>query len=97
MEIVWALILWLIAVIIVYFLARHFQIGTWSAIFLAITVGFIVLMIARPANTVNWGMNNNSGAAAIYWLITVLSPLIIVIYGFTKALTDRPREVVLVQ
>lgn len=96
MEIVWALVLWVIAVIIVYFLARHFQIATWSAIFLAITVGFIVLMIARPANTVNWGVNANSGAAALYWLITVLSPLLIVVYGFTKALTDRSKEIIVV-
>lgn len=96
MDIVWALIIWLIVVIVIYFLARYFQIGVWSSIFLAITIGFIFLMIARPVNTVAWGMNANNGAAAIYWLITVLSPLLIVIYGFTKALTDRPGNVLLV-
>lgn len=92
MDISWSLLLWVVILIVVYFLAKRAQIATWSAFSLAVLVSWIVLMIARPANTVQWGMGSQSGLSSIYWLISVLSPIIIVVYALSKMLTDRPAN-----
>ena len=88
MDLGWALLIWLVVAVIVFVIARNYKIRAWSAFALALLVASIVLGIVRPANTVAWGANQNAGLAGLYWLIMFLTPLILIIYIVSKAVTD---------
>lgn len=90
MDVSIALLIWLIVAVIVFFLSRRWQIALWSSFALAVLVAWIVLMLIKPANTVPMGVSTQSGFAGIYWIISVVSPIIIIIYALSKMLTDRP-------
>lgn len=91
MDLGWSLLIWLAAAIIVFILARRYGIRAWSAFALAILVAAIFLGIFRPANTVAWGANQ-AGLSGLYWLIMFLTPLLLIIYIVSKAVTDTPER-----
>lgn len=88
MDLQWALLIWLIVVILVFILARSFRIRFWSALLLALIIGAIILGIITPVNNLIASLTNRSLATTIYALIMFLTPLIVLIYVVAKAVTD---------
>lgn len=88
MDLSWALIIWLIVVILVFILARNFRIRFWSALVLALIVGAIVLGIITPVNNLITSLTNRGFTTSLYALIMFLTPLIVLIYAVSKAVTD---------
>ena len=89
MELGWALLIWLVVALIVFFAARYYRIAMWSAFVLALLVAGIVLAIVYPVTGMPTGLTGGNGLQSVYWLILFLSSLIFVIYIVQKAVTDR--------
>ena len=89
MELGWALLIWLVVGLIVFFAARYYRITLWSSFVLALLVAGIVLAIVYPVTGMPAGLTGGSGLQTLYWLILFLSSLIFVIYIVHKAVTDR--------
>ena len=87
MDLTIALVLWLIAFVIVFFVARRYNVRMFSAITLALLIAIIVLSIAKPFNQLP--MNMSSGLTnSLYWLILFISPLVFTVYIVWSAVTD---------
>ena len=92
MELGWALLIWLIVLLLVFFIARRYRIRMWSAATLAVLIAAIVLTILRPPNTLPWGLNQSNGLAGLYFLIMFITPLWITIYVVARSVTDVEPE-----
>jgi len=88
MKLLSALVIWLIIVILVYIIARNFRIQPWSAFILAILIGAIVLGILVPITSFNMFNMNGDISTGLYTIIMFLTPLLVLVYVITKAVTD---------
>ena len=87
-----ALIIYLIAVLITFFLAKNAGIQTWSAFILALVVGAILLAILAPfsiADTFAAGPVQAVSSTLLYLFVGVITTILILIYVIQKALQDR--------
>jgi drug/metabolite transporter (DMT)-like permease len=91
-DLIWALIIWLIVVIIIYFIAKKNRVRTWSALILSLLVGGIVLALLRPPNS-NMRIDSDNITSTLYALIMFLTPLLIIIYAVTMAVRDIAPQV----
>jgi hypothetical protein len=87
-----ALIIWLVIVIVVYLIARMNNRTVWSSIVLGILIAAIVLAIIRPITVTEMIVNGSNIPSTLYWLIMFLTPLIIIIYVISKAVTDIDQK-----
>lgn len=91
-----ALLLWLLVVVILFFIVRSLRITWWSSFVFAIFIGWIVLMFAFPWGS-GFSVNGASlafdgaytGAYALMALISLVSIIILIVYLFQKVFTDR--------
>lgn len=83
-----SLILYVVVVILTFLLARSAGIRVWSAIILALIVGQIILALIKPFGTIEGFLTGNT-LSSLYVLIMAITPILVIIYVFTKALTDR--------
>ena len=88
-----ALIIYLIAVLITFFLAKNAGIQTWSAFILALVVGAILLAILAPFSIADTFVASGAVQAAsstlLYLFVGVITTILILIYVIQKALQDR--------
>jgi hypothetical protein len=89
MELFISLLIWLITVIVVFFIARRYQIRVWSALILAILIGSLILGLLAPITTIPTLFTNGTLATGIYALIMFLTPILLLIYIIGKAVSDR--------
>lgn len=103
MGIEFSFIVWLIVVIIVFFLARNYNISWWSSLVLALFFGLIILGLA-----LGWDLNNNDNddeecsssssrghgknkkdfARPILGLLGLISVVIVTVYVVQKVFED---------
>ena len=83
-----ALIVFLLVTVLIFLLARYIQIRFFSALILALLVGYLTLITIRPWQTVEGFVEGNINAL-LYLLISVLVPILFIIYIITKVFQDR--------
>ncbi len=89
-----ALALYLVVVIIVFIVARIYQINLWSAIVLALVVGLIVLFFLTPQSSLDSLKKNCNWEQWLYLGIWALTILIVLFYVLDRAFRDRPRQAI---
>jgi len=89
MNLISALAIYVIVFAITYLIAQKKRIVLFSSIVLSLLIGQIVLSIVRPITSVSAFASENQTAVALYMAIQFLTPLIVVIYVFIKASTDK--------
>ncbi len=88
MSLGWALLIWLIILIVVFLIARYFRITTGASIILGLIIATVILGLINQPLSVGWNMQSHNAASSIYWLIMILVPLIVIIYAIWKAATS---------
>jgi hypothetical protein len=89
MNLVTALIIYAIVFAITYLIAQKQKIVIFSSIVLSLLIAQIVLSVIRPITSVSAFASENQTAVALYMAVQFLTPLIVVIYVFIKASTDK--------
>lgn len=87
-----ALLIYLIVCIFVFAILIHIRIKIWSALVLTLLIGQILLnVICSPANITPWSPNGESltSASAIYIVIQIVTPIVVIIYVFVNCWYDR--------
>jgi len=70
-------------------IAQKQNILIFSSIVLSLLIAQIVLSVVRPITSVSAFASENQTAVALYMAVQFLTPLIVVIYVFIKASTDK--------
>ena len=83
-----ALFVFLLITILVFLVARMIRIRFFSALILALLVGYLTLITIRPWQTVEGFVEGNFNAL-IYLFISVIVPILVIIYVITKVFQDR--------
>ena len=86
-----ALLVFGLVVILVFLIARMIHIRFFSALILALLLGYLLLITIRPWQTVEGFVEGNFNAL-IYLLISVIVPILILIYVIAKVFSDRERH-----
>lgn len=87
-----ALLVYLIVSIFIFAILIHIRIKVWSALVLTLLVGQILLnIICSPSQITPWSPNGESitSASAIYIMIQIVTPLIVIVYVFVMCWKDR--------
>ena len=87
-----ALLIYLIFIIFVFAILVHIRIKLWSALILTLLLGQILLnIICSPSQIVPWSPNGESitSSSALYIMIQILTPVIVIIYIFIMCWNDR--------
>jgi hypothetical protein len=87
-----ALLVYLIVIVFVFAIFIHIRIQIWSAVVLTLLLGQILLnVLISPSQITPWSPNGESitSATAIYIMIQILTPLVVIIYVFVKCWHDR--------
>lgn len=86
-----ALFIFFLVVILVFLFARMINIRVFSALILALLIGYLILITLRPWNTVEGFVEGNFNAL-IYLLISVIVPILLVLYIILKVFQDRTPD-----
>jgi len=89
MKLINALIVYAIVFAITFMIARKQNIVIFSSLVLSLLISQIVLSIVRPITSVSAFASENQTAVALYMAVQFITPLIVVIYVFIKASTDK--------
>ena len=93
MDLIYSLIIYFIILIVLCLGFIRNGIRTWSSIVLSLLVTQIVLNLVCPPSTLDlWGDNSNEDAGsgpAIYLVIQLVSPIIVVVYVILMTWNDR--------
>jgi hypothetical protein len=87
-----ALLIYLIITIFIFAILIHIRIKIWSALVLTLLVGQILLnILISPSQITPWSPNGESisSSTAIYIMIQIITPLIVIIYVLVKCWHDR--------
>lgn len=87
-----ALLVYLIVVIFIFAIFIRLRIRIWSALVLTLLIGQILLnIICSPSSIMPWSPNGESvtSATALYIVIQIVTPLIVLIYVFVHCWNDR--------
>ena len=87
-----ALLIYLIVSIFIFAILIHIRIKIWSALILTLLIGQILLnILISPSQVTPWSPNGESisSSTAIYIMIQILTPLVVIIYVFVKCWYDR--------
>jgi len=83
-----ALFIFLLITIIIFLLARAIHIRLFSALVLALLIGYLTLITIRPWQTVEGFIEGNFNAL-VYLLINVSVTVLVIAYVICKAFQDR--------
>ena len=87
-----ALLVYLIVAIFLFAIFIYIRIRVWSALVLTLLIGQILLnILCSPANISPWSPDGESitSSAAIYIVIQIITPVIVLIYVFVVCWHDR--------
>ena len=87
-----ALLVYLIISIFIFAIFIHIRIKPWSALVLTLLIGQILLnILCPPSNITPWSPDGESitSATALYVMIQILTPVVVLIYVFVKCWHDR--------
>jgi hypothetical protein len=87
-----ALLVYLIVIIFIFAIFIHIRIQIWSALVLTLLLGQILLnVLISPSQITPWSPNGESitSATAVYIMIQILTPIIVIIYVFVNCWNDR--------
>jgi len=87
-----ALLVYLIVVIFIFAIFIRLRIRIWSALVLTLLIGQILLnIICSPSSITPWSPNGETitSATALYIVIQIVTPLIVLIYVFVHCWNDR--------
>lgn len=87
-----ALLIYLIITIFSFAILIHIRIRIWSALVLTLLIGQILLnILISPSQITPWSPNGESisSSTAIYIMIQIITPLIVIIYVLVKCWHDR--------
>ncbi len=87
-----ALLVYLIVVIFIFAIFIRLRIRIWSALVLTLLIGQILLnIICSPSSITPWSPNGESvtSSTALYIVIQIVTPLIVLIYVFVHCWNDR--------
>jgi ABC-type transport system involved in cytochrome c biogenesis permease component len=87
-----ALLIYLIITVFIFAILIHIRIKIWSALVLTLLVGQILLnILISPSQITPWSPNGESisSSTAIYIMIQIITPLIVIIYVLVKCWHDR--------
>ncbi len=88
MELLTALIVYLIIIVLIYYLARAFlHITIWSSLVLSLVIGLIFLSAICPISSVERVMDKST-LVTIYTFIYVITSLLALFYIIERALRD---------
>ena len=88
MDILVALIIYIIVIIIVYLLARFYHVSVWSSFVLAFLFGLIVLSAIKPYSEL-YESTTAKEYSIIYGLIWLATIILIIIYVIERAINDQ--------
>jgi hypothetical protein len=91
-----ALLVYLIISIFLFAVFIHIHIRVWSALVLTLLLGQILLnILCSPSNIAPWSPDGESitSSAAIYIVIQIITPIIVLIYIFIMCWYDRMYKV----
>jgi len=86
------LLVYVIVSIFVFAILIHLRIRIWSAIVLTLLIGQILLnILCNPSQIAPWSPNGESitSATALYIMIQLITPIIVLIYVVVKCLEDK--------
>jgi len=87
-----SLLVYLIAFIILFAVFIHLRIKVWSALILTLLICQILLnILCPPSHITPWTTDGESitSATAIYVMIQIITPIIVIIYIFVICWNDR--------
>ena len=87
-----ALLIYLIITVFIFAILIHIRIKIWSALVLTLLIGQILLnILISPSQITPWSPNGESisSSTAIYIMIQIITPLIVIIYVLVKCWHDR--------
>ncbi len=87
-----ALAIYLVIFIIVFILARLYQINIWSSFVLALLIGLVVLFFLTPQNSFDKFKDNADLAGWLYIAIWGITFLIILFYILERIFRDRSTD-----
>jgi hypothetical protein len=89
-----ALTVYLVFIVFAFAIFIRIKINIWSSLILALLAGQILLNILCPPSKISpWSPNSESisSAMAIYIVIQIVTPLIVIIYVFIMGWHDRKK------
>lgn len=89
-----ALFVYLVIVIFFIFFLIKVCLRTVSAIILALLIGWVILNIIKPPSKLN-DFNGNESSIALYAVIEIVTPIILLIYVIVAACSDRKPEMLI--
>lgn len=96
MELSYTLCIYLIIVFVIIVILCRYGYRPWSAIIIAILVGFVLLNVLTPPSEIQSDQESGSVYAA-YMLIQILTLIVVIIYAFVTAIKDKDADVIMVR
>ena len=87
-----SLLIFLLIAVLVFIVARCFGIRIFSSIVLALLVSYFILMTIQPWASVE-GLTEGNLSTLLYLLISVIIPIVVLIYVVTRIFSDRERNI----
>lgn len=87
MELITALLIYLVSLVVTFMIGRYFKITYWSSFVLSVVVSSLILSLVYPATRLTYSKNPTLNS--IYLIIGLVTLFVIYWYLFERIFTDR--------